>query len=339
VLGRRDLDERSTARLYLLAERWIEAHGPRIEAVHVLQHLLWLDAPRRRRDGIVAAALQWLERHGSHPDAHAVLRPLVTRTDLEKKKLPRILEHAIQWITAHDAHPAAPALMEQLLDREDLPPREVRDVVSLTLGWMERREPTLNSVDLLCSLLFCTEPRKASERRGVTYAMSWLDRHAGDPTAGCVLHALCFCRHSRRTAPMHRFVLTMMVWLSKYGGAPLNDPLFEFVFKPRRPKEGVDRALLAEVTLDGLRKKKSTFPLQLDALPALLPVAARGANADVMRDVESFASKLLHDERVDAPARRRLAEASNRLLEAGAWPDRRKAKSILTRLGLWGIAP
>ncbi|MEV8434919.1 caspase, EACC1-associated type [Streptomyces chartreusis] len=121
-----------------VALRWVESHGWRREAGHVLGPLLGrTELAMEVQELVLRKAMGWLRRNGELLEAGFVLCSLVDRTNLTDTQTRRAVAHAFGWLQHHRSLWVAHMVLQPLLSRGDLTEGEARTAASLALDWLE----------------------------------------------------------------------------------------------------------------------------------------------------------------------------------------------------------
>ncbi|MFJ2008551.1 caspase, EACC1-associated type [Streptomyces chartreusis] len=189
--GLSDLPSDRALLLVPVALRWVEAHGWRREASHVLGPLLRrTDHAVEVQELVLRKAMGWLRRNGGLLEAGFVLSSLMDRTNLTDDQTRRAVARALGWLQHHGSVWAAHMVLRPLLRRGDLTEKETRRAASLALSWLESHGTEPPATYVLCPLLARPEPDESQTRRAIELALRWLDKNAARDEAHFILRAL-----------------------------------------------------------------------------------------------------------------------------------------------------
>ena len=245
--------EVATSQWRVFVEPWLEAHGKKIAARHLLHRGLKLpDATHRLRD----AALSWLAVHAQSEAAGFVLGPLLAWDEGRLGEAEsEALGHAMSWLALHAQSEPAQFVLYPLL------------------AWDERQ-------------------LGEAESEALGRAMSWLALHAQSEAAGFVLPPLLAWDGKRLGEAESKALGHAMSWLGLFEGAKGEDFVLVNVVA-RRGLAAADRSALCKRAVNWVRRRLDGGSGETHLLRALLQAANWYEDEIEARDVVILAGHWL----------------------------------------------
>ncbi|MGW5768748.1 caspase, EACC1-associated type [Streptomyces longwoodensis] len=159
-----------------VAGPWLTEYGDDVNAHSVLRHGL-SNLPAADAGPLLAVALRWVETHGWRREASHVLGPLLRRSDLTGKTQVLVSRKAIGWLRRNGELLEAGFVLRQLLARPEQDKSRTRQAVACAFRWLESHAITAEAHFTLRALLEHPGLTEQETRHAAGYADQWLQRH------------------------------------------------------------------------------------------------------------------------------------------------------------------
>jgi hypothetical protein len=159
-----------------VAGPWLAEFADDANAHSVLRHGL-SNLPAADAGPLVAVALRWIETHGWRREASHVLGPLLVQTDLTTTARELVSHKAMGWLRRNGELLEAGFVLCQLLARPEPDQSRMRQAVAFAFRWLDNHAVTAEAHFTLRALLEHPGLTEQEIRRAVGYADRWLQRH------------------------------------------------------------------------------------------------------------------------------------------------------------------
>ncbi|MGV9252031.1 hypothetical protein [Streptomyces sp. NPDC003697] len=159
-----------------VAGPWLERFGDDANAHNVLRYGL-SNLPAAGGGPLVSVALRWVETHGWRREASHVLGPLLRRTDLTAKVQELVSRKAMGWLWRNSELLEAGVVLCQLLARPEPDESQMRQAVAFAFRWLDNHVITAEAHFTLRALLEHPGLTKQEIRRAAGYTNQWLQYH------------------------------------------------------------------------------------------------------------------------------------------------------------------
>jgi hypothetical protein len=171
-----------------IAGPWLDAHGSRVEARHLL-YVGLRHAPSGMA-GLITAAGSWVVANDALAHASFVLGPLLGRDDLTGPPAISAIDRALAWLAVHGLTTEAGFVLPALLGRDDLIGPPATAAIDRALAWLAVHGLTTEAGFVLDPLLGRDDLTGPPATAAIDRALAWLNDFAGQRDAEFVFRTL-----------------------------------------------------------------------------------------------------------------------------------------------------
>jgi hypothetical protein len=239
--------------LFPVALRWLGRNGRLLEASFVLRPLLSRkDLESREVRGAITNSLTWLKSFGDQVEAGFVLAPLLGREDLESDKARGAVVRGLAWLESFGDRVEARFVLDSLLSREDLKPDEVQFAEARAIEWLKANREGVGEDFLLKNLLSRNDLSAGNFLETQLFAANWVRAHPLEANASFLLKRLL---SQKGLAPKvaQAAADSGVVWFEANAAHPQADFVFSRLL--RRPElDGERRLQVTRLGIEWLRR-------------------------------------------------------------------------------------
>ncbi|WP_437996878.1 hypothetical protein WMF26_39015 [Sorangium sp. So ce185] len=329
----------SWSHLIDMALAWLDRHLQTNEAANVLATLLYFGHEHPDHVPRVSdLAWTWLKQHEHTFDAVFVLSAALEMPKQKPDQEYRIICSSLRWLQVHGRAPSAQGLVLQLLSLCSTEHELADKVQEAAIAWLRANGDLNQSAMFIVKVVECDiVPKDVSVRA----AVEWLMNNASSLDAPRVIVSLLSRRDAMVDHLLSHLLMVLMlalIWVGANGPTVGSEDLVAFLFGGRslqdlsvRPDLVVVKALLSCVRAS---LNNGAFDGACLAIPTMLAVAMRTDSTRVQREACALARRVLRDSRMRDELLEDMRAGCQRLLDAGAWPDREHALPLLNQLRL-----
>ncbi|MEW2260911.1 caspase family protein [Streptomyces sp. NPDC047869] len=166
-----------------VAAPWLEEFADDVNAHHVLRYGL-SNLPAGGAGPLVPVALRWVETHGWRREASHVLGPLLGRSDLTVQVQELVRRKAMGWLRRNGELLEAGVVLSSLLDRPEPDESRMRQAVAFAFRWLDDHAITAEAHSTLRALLEHPGLPHHETRRAARLADQWRQHHPDAEEAG-----------------------------------------------------------------------------------------------------------------------------------------------------------
>jgi hypothetical protein len=206
-----------TSGLLASATSWLGVNATILQATFVIGPMLGRpDLTTAQSASTIGRALSWLATHGLTAETQFVLHPLLGRSDLTSAQAANAIDRALRWLATHGLTAEASFVLSRMLGRWDLTDAQAASAIERALGWLATHGLTGGAQFVLGPLLGRSDLGGVQATDAVDRALAWLTTHGLSAEAQFVLHRL-LGRADLSRAHATNGVDRALGWLATHG--------------------------------------------------------------------------------------------------------------------------